>query len=84
MRDQFEPRTRQKRLLPVLERSSQPQDHGSGEELEGPYWRDNMTGPGLFADAVKNAAASDDQLNLVLEVGPHPGLRGLASYAEHL
>ncbi|KAL8801632.1 MAG: hypothetical protein Q9182_004317 [Xanthomendoza sp. 2 TL-2023] len=50
----------------------------SDEALQGNYWRDNMTNAVLFAEAVKNAVASDQQLNLAVEVGPHPALRGPA------
>ncbi|KAL8679555.1 MAG: hypothetical protein Q9186_004175 [Xanthomendoza sp. 1 TL-2023] len=49
-----------------------------GEELQTSYWRDNMTNAVLFAEAIKNAVASDQQLTLALEVGPHPALRGPA------
>ncbi|KAL6694280.1 hypothetical protein J3F84DRAFT_395947 [Trichoderma pleuroticola] len=49
------------------------------DSLKDTYWRDNMTNAVLFADAVKNAIASDDQLSLVLEVGPHPALKGPAT-----
>ncbi|KAL8733506.1 MAG: hypothetical protein Q9181_003568 [Wetmoreana brouardii] len=52
-------------------------DMDSGEELQGTYWRDNMTDPVLFVDAVKNAVASDQQLSLALKVGPYPVLQGL-------
>ncbi len=48
------------------------------ENLKDIYWRDNMTNAVLFADAVRNAVASDDQISLVLEVGPHPALKGPA------
>ncbi|KAJ5740973.1 hypothetical protein N7493_000845 [Penicillium malachiteum] len=48
-------------------------------ELQDTYWRDNMTNAVLFADAVNNAVADDDQLNLVVEVGPHPALQGPAT-----
>lgn len=49
------------------------------EELQDVYWRDNMTSPVLFADAVRNAILSNEQINLVLEVGPHPALKGPAT-----
>jgi hybrid polyketide synthase/nonribosomal peptide synthetase ACE1 len=49
------------------------------EELQDEYWRDNMTNAVLFADAVRNAVASDEQINLAIEVGPHPALKGPAS-----
>ncbi|OQE41240.1 hypothetical protein PENCOP_c005G01989 [Penicillium coprophilum] len=48
------------------------------DDLLDVYWRDNMTNAVLFADAVKNAAASDELINLVIEVGPHPALKGPA------
>ncbi|KAL9019148.1 MAG: hypothetical protein Q9185_003579 [Variospora sp. 1 TL-2023] len=48
----------------------------AGEALQSVYWRDNMTNAVLFSDAVKNAVASDPQLTLALEVGPHPALQG--------
>lgn len=51
---------------------------GPVKELQDIYWRNNMTNPVLFADAVKNAIASNDQLSLCLEVGPHPALKGPA------
>ena len=48
------------------------------EALQDVYWRDNMVKPVLFAEAVKNAVTSDPQLNLAVEVGPHPALKGPA------
>ncbi|GAP93361.2 putative lovastatin nonaketide synthase protein [Rosellinia necatrix] len=48
-------------------------------ELAGSYWRDNMTNAVLFADAVKNAVASDETITLAIEVGPHPALKGPAA-----
>ncbi|KAJ5260988.1 hypothetical protein N7478_011583 [Penicillium angulare] len=41
------------------------------------YWNDNMVNTVLFADAVKGAANAN-KLNLALEVGHHPALRGPA------
>ena len=49
------------------------------ELLQDTYWRDNMTKPVLFVDAVKSAVASDESLSLALEVGPHPALKGPAT-----
>ncbi|KAK4199547.1 putative dual specificity polyketide synthase [Triangularia verruculosa] len=49
------------------------------EVLQDVYWRDNMANTVLFADAVKNAVASDPQLTLAIEVGPHPALKGPAT-----
>lgn len=48
------------------------------DELRDVYWRDNMTNTVLFADAVKNAV-SGGEINLVLELGPHPALKGPAT-----
>lgn len=48
------------------------------DELQDVYWRDNMANTVLFADAVKNAVASDEQINIALEIGPHPALKGPA------
>lgn len=46
------------------------------EEIQDEYWRHNMTKSVLFTEAVSNALASDDQINLGIEVGPHPALKG--------
>ena len=47
--------------------------------LAATYWRDNMQNAVLFADAVKNAVASDPQIAYAVEVGPHPALKGPAT-----
>ncbi|KAF2258395.1 hypothetical protein CC78DRAFT_587196 [Lojkania enalia] len=49
------------------------------DALQDEYWRDNMTNAVLFADAVKNAVASTEHLDLAIEVGPHPALKGPAT-----
>ncbi|OJJ70821.1 hypothetical protein ASPBRDRAFT_126737 [Aspergillus brasiliensis CBS 101740] len=49
----------------------------AGDELQDVYWSDNMVNAVLFADAVKRAAANET-LNLAIEVGPHPALKGPA------
>ena len=49
------------------------------DDLQDVYWRDNMINPVLFAEAIKNAAASDEHINLAIEVGPHPALKGPAT-----
>ena len=49
------------------------------EALQDEYWRDNMTNAVLFSEAVKNAVANTEQLDLAIEVGPHPALKGPAS-----
>lgn len=48
-------------------------------EIQDEYWRNNMTNSVLFAEAVRNALASDDQINLGLEIGPHPALKGFVA-----
>ncbi|OAA60067.1 Beta-ketoacyl synthase [Cordyceps fumosorosea ARSEF 2679] len=51
----------------------------SGDEtLQAEYWRDNMTSPVLFAEAVRNAIAYDNEIGVILEIGPHPALKGPA------
>ncbi|PSR79071.1 putative hybrid NRPS/PKS enzyme [Coniella lustricola] len=45
--------------------------------LDGTYWRDNMVQSVLFADAVRSAVANVE-CHLVIEVGPHPALKGPA------
>ncbi|KAI0434083.1 hypothetical protein F5Y09DRAFT_328533 [Xylaria sp. FL1042] len=56
--------------------SGNPMD--SVPELQGAYWRDNMTNAVLFSDAVKNAMTADDGISMAIEVGPHPALKGPA------
>ena len=47
------------------------------EELQDVYWRDNMVSPVMFAAAVTNATKTD--VNIALEIDPHPALMGPAS-----
>ncbi|KAF2820849.1 hypothetical protein CC86DRAFT_360096 [Ophiobolus disseminans] len=47
--------------------------------LQSTYWRDNMLNPVLFSQALQAAVASNGIPGLVLEVGPHPALKGPAS-----
>ncbi|KAL2173703.1 polyketide synthetase [Thermothelomyces heterothallicus CBS 202.75] len=51
------------------------------EDLKGEYWKDNMLRPVLFAQALETAIErnQDSPFNLVIEVGPHPALKGPAS-----
>ena len=49
------------------------------DALRDVYWRDNMTNAVLFSEAVRNAVASDEGINLAIEVGPHPALKGPAT-----
>lgn len=47
--------------------------------LESTYWRDNMLSPVLFSQALQAAIGSSGAPGVVLEVGPHPALKGPAS-----
>lgn len=49
------------------------------ESLKDEYWRDNMTSAVLFAEAIRNAVASDNNITLTLEVSCHPALKGPAT-----
>ncbi|KAJ5446582.1 hypothetical protein N7445_001403 [Penicillium cf. griseofulvum] len=46
-----------------------------GEVLTGEYWKDNMRQPVLFYQALM-AAITDTAPGLIVEVGPHPALKG--------
>ncbi|WYZ35340.1 hypothetical protein EsH8_I_001616 [Colletotrichum jinshuiense] len=47
--------------------------------LADQYWVDNMTKPVLFSQAVQRAITEEHCHDLVLEVGPHPSLKGPSS-----
>lgn len=47
--------------------------------LGGQYWVDNMVEPVLFKQALECALGSTGVVDLVLELGPHPALKGPAS-----
>ncbi|KAL8900612.1 MAG: hypothetical protein Q9207_005617 [Kuettlingeria erythrocarpa] len=47
--------------------------------LKNIYWRDNMLQPVLFSQALKAAVSDLGAPGLVIEVGPHPALKGPAS-----
>jgi acyl transferase domain-containing protein/nucleoside-diphosphate-sugar epimerase/SAM-dependent methyltransferase/NAD(P)-dependent dehydrogenase (short-subunit alcohol dehydrogenase family) len=48
--------------------------------LEGQYWVDNLTSTVQFSQAVSRALSEESSvLDLALEVGPHPALKGPAS-----
>lgn len=47
--------------------------------LEGQYWCDNMLQPVLFSQALTSAVTARGTPGVVLEVGPHPALKGPAS-----
>jgi acyl transferase domain-containing protein len=54
-------------------------DQADAMLLEGEYWVDNMTQAVLFSQAVARALEEDQVFDMVLEVGPHPALKGPAS-----
>lgn len=49
------------------------------ESFTGQYWVDNLVKPVMFSQALDRAVQESQRLDLVLEVGPHPALRGPAS-----
>ena len=49
------------------------------EELSAVYWRDNMAQAVLFSQALERAMIESGPFDAVLEVGPHPALKGPAS-----
>ncbi|KAL2830329.1 hypothetical protein BDW59DRAFT_158657 [Aspergillus cavernicola] len=49
------------------------------EELSTTYWRDNMAQAVLFSQALERAMIECGPFQAVLEVGPHPALKGPAS-----
>lgn len=50
--------------------------HTDRESLKGPYWVANMVQPVLFAPAVQYATETESIFDMVIEVGPHPALKG--------
>ncbi|KAK4194958.1 KR domain-containing protein [Triangularia verruculosa] len=50
----------------------------SQDALSEQYWVDNMTNAVLFSSAITNAAAKSGPFDLVIELGPHPALKGPA------
>lgn len=49
------------------------------EQLSGAYWRDNFLKPVLFSQALEAALEAIGEPAVVVEVGPHPALKGPAS-----
>ena len=47
--------------------------------LKAAYWNDNLVRPVLFAQALITALEENPSVELVMEVGPHPALKGPAS-----
>jgi acyl transferase domain-containing protein len=48
----------------------------TSSELAGGYWRDNMMQPVLFQEAVQIALQEQGPFDCILEIGPHPALKG--------
>lgn len=61
----------------VLDGELVTMDHA--EKLSNSYWRDNMLQPVLFSQALTAALKANGTPGVVLEVGPHPALKGPAS-----
>lgn len=51
----------------------------TAKELGGRYWRDNMVQPVLFCEALGRVLSEHGPFDMVLEIGPHPALRGPAT-----
>jgi hybrid polyketide synthase/nonribosomal peptide synthetase ACE1 len=45
-------------------------------DLRDQYWGQNLSQPVLFSDAVENAISSCGVPSMVIEIGPHPALKG--------
>ena len=46
------------------------------QTLKGEYWVDNMVSPVLFSQAIECALWNGGPFDMVIEVGPHPALKG--------
>ncbi|KAJ8128730.1 hypothetical protein O1611_g4904 [Lasiodiplodia mahajangana] len=46
--------------------------------LRGPYWESNMVNPVLFMQAIENAVVAMGDVDLAIEIGAHPALKGPA------
>ena len=55
-------------------------DVPENERLDGKYWTSNLVKPVMFAEALRKVFDDEnDTYDLVVEVGPHPALKGPAS-----
>ncbi|KAK1960815.1 PKS-NRPS hybrid [Colletotrichum sublineola] len=52
---------------------------GEAARVQDKYWGDNMAKPVLFSQALSYALGGEQQFDYVIEVGPHPALKGPAS-----
>ncbi|TVY17879.1 Hybrid PKS-NRPS synthetase prlS [Lachnellula arida] len=48
------------------------------DDLKDTYWNENMVQPVLFSQAVEAALAAKGPLDMAIEIGPHPALKGPA------
>ncbi|ETS86466.1 hypothetical protein PFICI_00294 [Pestalotiopsis fici W106-1] len=53
--------------------------NGVTTALDGSYWVENLNSAVLFSDALTAAITNDGPFDAVLEIGPHPALKGPAS-----
>lgn len=60
-------------------RSRSFHESSSMELLKGQYWVDNLTQTVLFSQALNRAVGEEQPFDLVLEIGPHPALKGPSS-----
>ncbi|KAE8134361.1 hypothetical protein BDV38DRAFT_164443 [Aspergillus pseudotamarii] len=56
-------------------------EKGDFTSLNGQYWVDNMVKPVLFSQAVECSLWAGGPFDMVLELGPHPALKGPATQA---
>ncbi|KAI0424987.1 hypothetical protein F5Y09DRAFT_347142 [Xylaria sp. FL1042] len=61
---------------PTWHSSVVPGQKMSNENLEAEYWVKNMVKPVLFSSAIGRAVTESGPFDLVLEIGPHPALKG--------
>lgn len=57
----------------------QDQVMSTGIHLIGQYWADNLNNPVLFSQALETAILTSQPPHAVIEIGPHPALKGPAS-----
>lgn len=60
-------------------RSRSFMDTHEARSLLGQYWADNMISPVLFAEAIQRSIEEGQVYDMILEIGPHPALKGPVS-----
>ncbi len=48
----------------------------TAQDVTATYWKDNLVSPVLFSQAVQQAAVTRRELDIAIEVGAHPALKG--------